>query len=169
MTETAQQNGHAKVDLETGELSYCPRCHGLQVGDLERAEKEIRRLRRLNDRLEARLAERDETARVTHKDRKKIMACIDRWKERTGHPKSRASNDRFDVIVARLKDGYSFAEIELAIDGLAAKPYVTKAGRQPEGAPAQRHDALSIALRSGENLERFANLGAQARTNGGSL
>lgn len=159
---TQTQNGHGAVDLESGEIT-CPRCEHLKPGDLERAEKEIRRLRRLNERLENHLAEKQESARQNHRNRKRILKLIDRWKERTDHPRSKASNDRFDVIVARLKDGYSFEEIELAIDGIAAYPFVTKAGRQPEGAPAQRHDSLSIALKGGENLERFARLGWRAR------
>ncbi len=42
----AKLNGHsAKIDLATGELK-CPRCAELKPGDLENAEKEIRRLRR---------------------------------------------------------------------------------------------------------------------------
>jgi hypothetical protein len=67
-----------------------------------------------------------------------------------------------------LKEGYTPEQIELAIDGIAANPYVGPQGRQSHnGRGSKRHDRMGIALGSGEDLERFANLGAQARRNGG--
>lgn len=98
-----------------------------------------------------------------HPQSKDISDLIDHWKEATGHPRAKLSKDRFDVVKARLKDGYSFEQLRLAIDGIAAFPYVVNGQRVAAGKPSQRHDALSLALKGGENLERFANLGALAR------
>lgn len=98
-----------------------------------------------------------------HPQRAEINALIERWKERLGHPKAKASKDRFDLIKARLKDGYTVEQIELAIDGLAAFPYVVNAQRSATGKDSQRYDQLKHCLKGGMELERFANLGFQAR------
>jgi hypothetical protein len=84
------------------------------------------------------------------------------------HPNSNAhAADRFDMVQARLREGYTPEQIAMAIDGIAAMPYVGPQGRQSHnGRGSKRHDRLGIALGSGEALERFANLGAQARRNG---
>lgn len=102
----------------------------------------------------------------THPQHAEIAKLIDHWKQATGHTKARRSKDRFDVVKARLKDGYSFDEMALAIDGIAAFPYVVQGQRVREGQPNQRHDRLGLALENGENLERFAVLGHRARKAG---
>lgn len=152
----------SRVDLTTGEL-LCPRCAEVKPGDLEAAEAEIRRLRR-----KVKSLERDKEAeRQAAPNRKLVLALIERWKRVTNHPKSNANAaDRFDLITARLKEGYSPQDIELAIDGIGAYPFVVKAVRTKTGPPNCRHDRLGIALGSGEKLEAFANLGAKARRNG---
>jgi hypothetical protein len=109
---------------------------------------------------------REETDPQAHPQRAEIAKLIDRWRIATGHTKAKASKDRFDVIRARLKDGYNLDHLELAIDGIACFPFVQNGTRTREGADSQRHDSLSIALKGGENTERFANLGAQARKQG---
>ena len=114
-------------------------------------------------RLERSLEEADPS---THPQAAEITKLIDRWRKATGHPKAKASRDRFDAIKARLKDGYSVEQLELAIDGLGAFPFVQNGQRVREGTAAQRHDRLGIAMGGGEDVERFANLGALARKNG---
>lgn len=105
-------------------------------------------------------------ADAVHPQHKKILALIERWKRTAGHPNAKASKDRFDVIKARLKDGYTLDQLELAIDGVGAYPFVVNGQRVRTGNPSQRHDSLSLALKGGENVERFANLGARARAEG---
>lgn len=170
----ASGNGHepvAKVDLESGELT-CPRCAHLKPGDVENLEKENRRLLRIINSME-----RDrEEQRKSHRERKKVLAAIELWAGMTGHKKANVlATDRFDVVIARRAEGYVFGDpvdeapeepcptICLAIEGLAAFPYVTKDGRAPEGKKKDRHDRLGIALANGESLERFARLGWMAR------
>jgi len=115
-------------------------------------------------RLERQLAE--ETDPNRHPQSKEITALIDRWRVGTQHPKAKHSRDRLEIIKARLKDGYSLEQLELAIDGIACFAFVVNGQRVREGKPSNRHDSLSLALKGGENTERFANLGALARKNG---
>lgn len=148
------------VNTETGELAGCDRCSEVQVGDVENLEREVSSLLRKIRRLE-----RDADAeRQADPNRVSILVLIERWKEATDHPKSNANAaDRFDVIRARLAEGYTVEQLELAIDGIGAFRYVVNGNRVPEGKPGQRHDRLGIALGGGEAVERFANLGHRAR------
>lgn len=146
-------------ELHNYETYGCPRCREIQAGDVQLLETRCRKLERQIKNLE-----RDRDAeRAIDPQRWEIKRLIELWKELTGHTKSKTSADRFDVVKARLKEGYSVEEIELAIEGIAAYPYVTKTGRAKTGEKRDRHDRLGIALESGENLERFANIGHEAR------
>lgn len=151
----------AVVDGETGELhTGCPRCQDVAVGDLDNAERRIRKLER-----EKRALEEDAMAkREADPQRKVILGVIDLWRRATGHPKANIyAADRFDVVKARLREGYLVEQIELAVEGIGAFPYVVEGQRMRHGNRGQRHDRLGIACGSGENLERMANLGHQAR------
>lgn len=114
-------------------------------------------------RLEREMAEKDPTH---HPRSKEMAAVVDRWRRATNHPKARISKDRLDLVRARLKDSYEIEEMELAVDGLGAFPYVVNGSRKREGHPSQRHDRLGIALGGGEKLEEFARLGYAARKQG---
>lgn len=129
--------------------------------DLENCEAELRKARR---RIKA-YERREEDKRQEHPNRTLILSLIERWKCACNHPRSNSNaSDRFDLIAARLKEGYTVAQIELAIDGIAAMPYVGPHGRQSHnGKGSSRHDRLGICLGSGEQLERFAVWGWQAR------
>jgi hypothetical protein len=142
---------------ETGEV-FAP------VEDLENCEAELRKLRRRLKTYER--SKQDE--REKSPNRTLILALIERWKVQCDHPNSNAhAADRFDMVQARLREGYTPEQIAMAIDGIAAMPYVGPQGRQSHnGRGSKRHDRLGIALGSGEALERFANLGALAKRNG---
>lgn len=101
-----------------------------------------------------------------HPQGAEIVALIERWRNATGHPKSKISADRVKLVKARLKDGYSIEQLELAVDGIGACPFVVNGQRTREGTPSQRHDRLGIALAGGEKVEEFARLGHQARKQG---
>lgn len=128
---------------------------------------------RENARLARRVAE-DEDPNA-HPQGAEIVALIERWKLGAGHPKSKVSADRVKLVKARIKDGYAItdddpfpdhATLELAIDGIAAHPFVVNGQRVPAGKPSQRHDRLGIALGGGEEVEKFARLGYAARKAG---
>lgn len=97
-----------------------------------------------------------------HPRRTEISGIINHWRQATNHLRSKLSSDRVKLVADRLKDGYSPETLMLAIDGLAAFPYRSYGERKATG--TERDDKLSTALGSGEQVERFANLGHRART-----
>lgn len=151
------------VDRNTGEIhSDCPHCSALAeevVGMRATVSSQAAMIGRLKGKLEAQDPE-------SHPKHKEMSALLTRWRVATNHPKAKASKDRYDLLRARLNDCYDPSEIELAIDGLGAFPYRSFDKRLREGDPSQRDDQLSVCLKSGEALERMANLGAIARKNG---
>ena len=168
------------VNTETGEVvTDCPDCRDkdYKLRDLEdkvaglmaTVEKQARTI----GALERRIAEEEDPN--SHPKGKEIVAVIERWKRATGHTKAKVSADRVKLVKARLKDGYELTSeewlpseptIELAIDGIAAFPYVVNGKRERTGKPSQRHDRLGIALAGGEKVEEFARLGYRARQEG---
>lgn len=129
-------------------------------GLLALTEKQARDNRRLEKRIEV------EEDPHSHPQGAEIVALIERWRTYCRHEKAKLSVDRVKLVKARLADGYSPAEIALAIDGLAAAPYVVNAQRGATGKESQRYDQLKHALNGGQDLERFANLGYRARKSG---
>lgn len=117
----------------------------------------------------------DEEDPATHPQGAEIVALIERWMRGTGHVKAKVSADRVKLVKARLRDGYPLtsedefpteATLELAVDGIAAYPFVVNGSRVAEGKASNRHDRLGIALAGGEKVEEFARLGYQARKAG---
>jgi len=143
------------VDPSSGQVAGD--CEATILGLLTTVEKQAKEIGNLARKLEA------EDPMEHHPKRREISEVIDYWKDRCNHKNSRNSKDRFDLVRARLTDGYDFEQIRLAIDGLAAFPFVVNAQRRSEGKPSQRYDQLKHALKGGTELERFANLGHQAR------
>lgn len=119
---------------------------------------------RENAALQRRVAEDADPS--THPQGAEIVALIERWRIHCNHENAKTSADRVKLIRARLHDGYTPEQIALAIDGLAAAPYVVNAQRRSEGKDSQRYDQLKHALNGGQDLERFANLGHNARKAG---
>ena len=151
----------AVVDGETGEIhTGCARCEDVAVGDLDNAERRIRKLER-----EKRALEEDQMAkREADPQRQIIIGLIDLWRRATGHPKANIyAADRFDVVKARLRENYTVEQIELAVEGIGAYRYVVEGQRMRHGSKGQRFDRIGIALGGGESTERFAVLGYEAR------
>jgi hypothetical protein len=132
-----------EMEAELLGLLATTRSQAKQIGRLEREVK------RLDD------------AEVHHPQRKEIVRIVEVWREVTNHPNAKVSRDRIELVKARLKDGYNLDQIELAVRGLGANPYVVNAKRSPTGKPSQRYDQMKHALSGGEKLEALANLGAQ--------
>lgn len=148
------------VDNEGQVHDGCPRCADVDVDDVSNLEAENRRLLRRVKQLERdKAAEREEDPQRMH-----IIDLIERWKMATGHPRANAHTaDRFDLVKARLREGYTIDDLKLAIDGIGHYRYVANGQRTRTGTPGQRHDRLGIVLGGGEQVEKFANLGAAAR------
>lgn len=147
------------VDPQSGSITSTAR--DTIAGLLEIVEKAGRTI----GSLERRIKEEEDPAH--HPRGKEITALIERWKVATGHNRSKVSGDRVKAIKSRFAEGYTTEQLELAIDGIAAFPYVGTGGQRfREGKEAQRHDRLGIALGGGEAVEKFAVLGYEARKRG---
>lgn len=153
---------------DTGELVSFTDAH-YRIRDMQDEIEGLTKLTKKQARENAALARRvaEDESVANHAQGAEIVALIERWKAATGHVKSKVSGDRVKAVKARLRDGYSIEQLELAIDGIAAYPFVGTGGQRfGRGKPSQRHDRLGIALGGGEAVERFAVLGHQARQNG---
>lgn len=148
------------VDNEGQVHDGCPRCREVGYEDVQNLEAENRRLLR-----KVKQYERDKQAeRENDPQRSAIIDLIERWKMATGHPRANAhSADRFDLVKARLREGYGIEDLKLAIDGIGHYRYVVNGQRSRRGTPGQRHDRLGICLGGGEQVEKFANLGYLAK------
>lgn len=149
----------ALVNTETGEVEHhgCPEC-AEKDSEIDGLQITIRSQAGIIGKQRAELEERIDN----HPRRAEILSLIDYWRESTGHKRSKASKDRVQLVIDRLKDDYSPEQIRLAIDGLAAFPYRSYGERLTTGSDSQRDDQMSVALKSGEALEKFAVLGHRA-------
>lgn len=155
------------VDPETGELRApgCDNCASLKAkvqglqGDYDALTGQLATVVRQRDALKR---DKDLT-RQKHPKRAEVVEVFEHWCQRreqhTGRPcRSKLSADRFDAVKARLNEGYTVAELKLAIDGATAFPYVVNAQRVAEGAGPRRDD-LELVARGGRRLEELAVLG----------
>lgn len=116
--------------------------------DLQGAEKALRKERRRSKALET----EKQHERERYEQRQLVTELFEFWQRRTKHAKSRLTPDRFDVLRSALDQGYTPREIALAIAGCAFDPFVT----QNRNGRSERHDDLTVCLRSGKALEQYA-------------
>lgn len=92
-----------------------------------------------------------EPARLDDARHRLQSAIVDRlfqhWQAACGHPTAKLTNDRRGKVQARLKEGYTEAQIRTAIDGAARAAFVNDDGK--------RFDDLELICRSGSKLEGF--------------
>lgn len=77
------------------------------------------------------------------------------WQRACAHGAAKLTPERARALMARLKDGYTEAEIRKAIDGAAAAAYVNEES-------GQRYDDLTLICRNGSKLESFMERGVRA-------
>ena len=77
------------------------------------------------------------------------------WQQRCDHKQAKMTPERVTHILARLRDGYSEAEIKKAIDGAAEAAFVNKDS-------GQRYDDLELICRNGSKLESFMARGVRS-------
>lgn len=77
------------------------------------------------------------------------------WQEKCDHRQAKLTPERGRSIMARLRDGYSEAELRKAIDGAATAAYVNED-------TGQRYDDLTLICRNGSKLESFIARGVKA-------
>lgn len=80
-------------------------------------------------------------------DRSVVAELFDHWRQVCRHPQAKPTAERLRAIKARLRDGYTPAQVRQAIDGAARDPFVNVQGK--------RFDDLTLICRNGSKLEDF--------------
>lgn len=83
-----------------------------------------------------------------------VRSLLAYWQERCDHKTARATPERLQKINARLRDGYTAAEIRKAIDGASVAAFVSDGGR--------KYDDIELICRNGSKLESFIARGVTA-------
>lgn len=86
----------------------------------------------------------------THPPSSDVARIFNHWQSALNHPTAKLTNERKRKVEARLKEGYSVAQIIEAIDGCASSPF--HRGQNAEG---QVWDDLELICRTGSKLEGF--------------
>lgn len=115
---------------------------------LRLAERDLRGKRALISKLRRRNQDEAEMARKAHPDRELFERIFDRWRVESGHVNCRFTPERFDMTAARYAEGYGEDVLSMAVVGVATNPYVIE---------GERKDDYKTAMRSGEQVERYAN------------
>lgn len=76
------------------------------------------------------------------------------WQERCEHSAAKLTPERARCIMARLRDGYTEAEVRKAIDGASVAAFVNDDGH--------KYDDLTLICRNGSKLESFITRGVKA-------
>lgn len=135
----------------------CPTC-GVDpdaVLRLEQAnrdlELELRQKRAQITRLRGELIDK----RVENPFAKPAQEVFEYWRELLAPRAKEFTDKRFDNVVARLRAGHSVEDLKRAVDGAAALPYVTDAGRRRMGKKSERQVELDLICRTEGHLMRF--------------
>ncbi|HUW00769.1 MAG TPA: helix-turn-helix domain-containing protein [Acidimicrobiales bacterium] len=91
-----------------------------------------------------------------------VAAIFEAWREATNHPRAVLAGKRKAVILARLKDGYTEAELIAAVQGIALSDF-----HMGQNDRAKKYDDITLALRDEAHVEDFANLAIKRRKTGG--
>jgi hypothetical protein len=89
-------------------------------------------------------------AAVPEGDREVALRLFEYWRSRCDHPRARADATRLGKAIARLRDGFSEAELRAAIDGMAGSDF--NRGVNENGT---RYDDIELCFRNVRNVERF--------------
>lgn len=92
-------------------------------------------------------ASRSTATASTTIDRSVVAELFDHWRQVCRHPQAKPTAERLRAIKARLRDGYTPAQVRQAIDGAARDPFVNVQGK--------RFDDLTLICRNGSKLEDF--------------
>lgn len=101
------------------------------------------------------LVEPEPAEPVNH--RETVSRLFAYWQRRTGHTKARLTPERASRLLARLRQGYTEADIKAAIDGCASSEF--HSGHNESGTV---YDDIELICRSGSNVERFSALAGGA-------
>ena len=79
-----------------------------------------------------------------------VQRVFECWQRVTGHARARLDMARRRVILARLGDGYTRADLELAIYGCRLSAH-----HQGDNDRGEVYDALTLILRDADHVDRF--------------
>lgn len=140
------------VHSQSGELVEDENELKQRVHDLEEVvenlEREARYKLAVINKLRKKRVDEDEEARKRSPNRERVIEVFDTWRTESGHLKCKLTPERFDMIEARLSEGYEPSEVLMAAIGVAVNPYVIE---------GERKDDFKTAMRSGERVEAYAN------------
>ena len=88
----------------------------------------------------------------------KPLAIFQHWQESMGSPRSKLTDGRRKRIKARLKEGYTVDDCNLAIDGCKASDF-----HMGHNDRATKYNGVERIFRSGEELEKFAGLNSKVQ------
>ena len=134
-------------NLET--IDELAKCIGLYArGEDAQAGRAVLDLARAIHAARAKTTDTSKHRPVADMRKQVAMRLFTYWKEQCDHPRAKPTAERARCIVARLKDGYTEADIRAGIDGAAVAAHVNDD-------TGQRYDDITLICRNGSKLEGF--------------
>lgn len=84
-----------------------------------------------------------------------VLRVFNHWRERMSKPTAKLTPERSTYVRARLRQGYSVADLCAAIDGCASNDFNMGASRN---SPGTVYDELTMILRNGSSVERYRGM-----------
>jgi hypothetical protein len=144
--------------LHPEKFAICPDCGAQLLGEIERlqadADNAWAEVRKKQAQISRLTGERNRDRRLDpfYED---ANECWDYYREHVNSRMREFNDERYGHTVARLRGGHDLDSIKRALDGLAARPYVTALGRAPSGEQTDRYDDMKYAVRDEASLIRF--------------
>jgi len=121
--------------------------------DYNGLDREVRFLRRRVGALERELQDK----RESHAKAKEAKELFAYWAQATGHGRAALGPKRMKAVLAALQH-HSLKDLEYAVDGCAAWPYVNHSGRAETGTSKERYDDIELICRDEIQVEKFMAL-----------
>jgi len=86
-----------------------------------------------------------------------VERIIEHWRRVMEKPRAKSTSERVRVVRARLRDGYTEAELKLAVDGCSQSPH--HMGANDRGTP---YNDLMLICRNGSFVEKFRDMAGGA-------
>ena len=82
---------------------------------------------------------------------KRIQRLFSFWRDKSGKKRARLTGERFDLIAAKLAEGFTARELAEAIVGCVYDPWIST----NRNGSSERHDDILTALKDGAAVERY--------------
>lgn len=131
--------------------------------DVENAERELRAKRA---QIKALKRQQDQRAKSDPKY-EDAMEVLEHWRMMCAPNSRELGGKRLENVLARLNNGYGVAELKLAANGYAARPYVVNGKRVSDGHKENWYADAELVFRDAQKVDagiRMATMGASERT-----